>query len=391
MAIPYVYSLRGILVRKANTAMAVGGIALVVFVFVLLFAMREGLRRSVASSGSPENLIVLRKGAEAELNSQVLNEHARLIQEAPFVAQSPSGGPLCVFETVTILTRPRPDGGTANLSLRGTKPNGRGLHKDVRLVAGRWFREGVAEVAVGEPLTRRAAGFGLGRRLDLHGQEWTITGVFSAAGSALESEIWMDEGFFQLLFNREGSFSSVLFRARGDPVSALAQARQTFDQEPRLRHLTILSEEQYYANQSKLMAEVIRVLAWVLTLIMAVGAIIGAMNTMYASVSQRQREIGCLLAMGFSPEAIWGAFILESLFLSLLGAALGCLLSLPLHGMRTGTTNWMTFAETAFTFQITPEILSWASLLAIAMGFVGGFFPAFRAARWKVVEALRRT
>ena len=390
MTLPLVYSLRSVAVRKSASAMAVGGIALVVLVFVFLLAMGEGLRRAVATSGSPRNLIVIRKGSEAELNSQVLREDGRVVEQLPQVARDEEGRPLFLYEAVTIVARPKQGGGMANLTVRGTSSDASRVHEEARLAAGRWFRSGAAEVVAGLALTRRAEGFNLGQTVCIKNTEYRIVGVLEAGGSGLESEIWMDHELFIQAFRRQGTYTSFLFRAAGEPLEAKRQVEEAFAADLRLRSLQVMTEEAYYAKQSELMSTVITVLAGILTAIMSVGAIVGAMNTMYAAVSHRQREIGCLLALGFTPEAVWLAFILESVALSLIGAGLGALLSLFFHGMKTGTTNWMTFAETAFTFEVTPRILLTACVVAVGMGFFGGFLPAFRAARMKVVDALRR-
>jgi ABC-type antimicrobial peptide transport system permease subunit len=257
-------------------------------------------------------------------------------------------------------------------------------------VAGRWLRPGTTEAVVGVALARRLDGLALGQVLEAGNQRWPIVGVLAADGSALESEVWVDLETYQGAFRRRGIFSSVLFQVSGDTAPALKAVARALEDDPRLRTLEVMAEDAYYARQSKVMHDVIMVLSAILTAIMSTGAIVGAMNTMYAAVSQRQREIGCLLAIGFAPAAIWLAFILESVTLSLLGAAVGCALSLPFNGMATGTTNWSTMAETAFRFEITPSILLTAVLAAVSMGFLGGFLPAFRAARLRVVDALRR-
>ncbi len=390
MVIPLGYSFRSVMVRKSASTMAIGGIALVVLVLVFLQAMGEGLRRTVATSGSPENLIVLRKGSDAELGSQVKREDARIIEALPYIARSESGEPLFVSEGVLVIAREKRDGGQANLTVRGITRLSPKVHYGVKLSAGRWLKPGSNEAVVGVALAQRVDGFGIGQVLSINNQDWNIVGVFEADGSGLESEIWMDLELFQSVFKRSGVFSSTLFRAMGDPLDVKNRVARMMADDPRLRSVEILAEDEYYRKQSKLMFDLIMVLTAILTTIMSVGAIVGAMNTMYAAVSHRQREIGCLLALGFTPEAVWISFIVESVVLSLIGAAIGCLLSLPFHGMSTGTTNWATFAETAFRFRITPGILATAVAVAVIMGFFGGFFPAFRAARMKVVEALRR-
>ena len=390
MVLPLGYSLRSVLVRKSASGMAIGGIALVVLVLVFLQSMGEGLRRAVATSGSPQNLIVFRKGSEAELGSQVMRDDARIIEALPYVAKDEVGERLFVNEGVLVVAREKKLGGQANLTVRGVMPNSHKVHHGVRLLHGRWLRTGTNEAVVGASLARRVDGLDVGQTLTISNQEWDIVGIFEADGSGLESEIWMDLELFQLVFKRSGVYSSVLFRAAGDPEKVEKRIAEILDNDPRLRSLEVMAEDAYYSKQSRMMYDLIMKLSFILTAIMAVGAVVGAMNTMYAAVSHRQREIGCLLALGFTPEAVWISFIIESVVLSIMGAGIGSLLSLPFHGMKTGTTNWTTFAETAFEFQITPGILITAMAVAVVMGFLGGFFPAFRAARMKVVEALRR-
>lgn len=389
MAIPFTYSLRSIAVRKGSSAMAVGGIALVVVVFVTLLSLAAGFQRVVETSGSPRNVIVLRKGADAELQSQVLRATARVISELPIVARE-SGRKLVVFESVVILARPKQGGGETNVTIRGAPPHARAVHADVRLTQGRWYTPGSNEAVLGVGLARRLQHVGLGQTVTVGRNTWRIVGLFEAGGSSLESELWMDGDLLQSLFHRDGVFQSVLFRAAGSAREAAKQLNALTETDLRLRAIQALTEKAYYEKQAKLMADVITILGGILTAIMSAGAIAGAMNTMYAAVSQRRREIGCLLSMGFTPEAVWLAFMMESLTLAALGAALGCAVSLAFHGMKTGMMNWATFSETAFEFLVTPQILATASLISLTMGFVGGVLPAFHAARMKVVDALRR-
>ncbi|MHB0961049.1 MAG: ABC transporter permease [Pirellulaceae bacterium] len=369
--------------------MAVGGIALVVVVFVTLLSLAAGFRKVVETSGSPHNVIVLRKGADAELQSQVLRETARVISQLPIVAEE-KGQKLVAFESVIILARPKRGGGETNVTIRGASPQARAVHADVRLTQGRWYTPGSAEAVLGVGLARRLQDVGIGQTMTVGRNNWHIVGLFEAGGSALESELWMDGDLLQSAFHRDGVFQSVLFRAKGSAHQAAQQLNALTNHDLRLRAMQALTEKEYYEKQAKLMADVITILGGLLTAIMSTGAIAGAMNTMYAAVSQRRREIGCLLSMGFTPESVWLAFMLESLLLAALGAAVGCTVSLAFGGMKTGMTNWATFSETAFEFLVTPQILATATLVSLLMGFIGGVVPAFHAARMKVVDALRR-
>jgi ABC-type antimicrobial peptide transport system permease subunit len=389
MAIPLKYSLRSVAVRKGSSAMAVGGIALVVVVFVTLLSLAAGFQRVVETSGSSRNVIVLRKGADAELQSQVLRDTARAISELPVVATE-KGQRLAVFESVIILPRPKRSGGETNITIRGTTPLARAVHAEAQLTNGRWYTPGSNEAVIGVGLARRLRDVGVGQVMAVGRHAWQIVGQFEAGGSALESELWMDGELLQSAFHRNGVFQSVLFRAAGSGREAADRINALTETDLRLRAMQALTETEYYQKQAKLMADVITILGGILTAIMSAGAIAGAMNTMYAAVSQRRREIGCLLAMGFTPTSIWLAFMVESLTLAALGAALGCAVSLGFHGMRTGMTNWATFSETAFEFLVTPQILATAAVISLVMGFIGGVIPAFHAARMKVVDAMRR-
>ena len=389
MAVPFIYSLRSIAVRKGSSAMAVGGIALVVVVFVTLLALAEGFQRVVESSGSPDNVIVIRKGADAELQSQVMRDTARTISELPLVAEG-DGRKRVVFESVLIVARPKQGGGETNVTIRGTPPNAREVHADVRLTQGRWLTPGSNEAVLGVGLARRLRDVGLGQTMTIGRNTWHIVGLFEAGGSSLESELWMDGELLQTTFHRNAVFQSVLFRAAGSAREAVKELTSLIDNDPRFRTLQVMTEKEYYQKQAKLMADLITILGGILTSIMSIGAIVGATNTMSAAVSQRKREIGCLLAMGFTPEAVWIAFMMESLLLAALGALVGCAVSMLFNGLKTGMTNWATFSETAFQFLVTPGILATAVLLSLLMGFIGGVLPAFHAAWMKVVEALRR-
>lgn len=391
MPIPITYSYRSIAVRKGSSAMAVFGIALVVVVFVVLLALAEGFRRAVATSGSPRNLIVLRKGADAEMQSQVRRDAARIIQDLPVVATGADGEKVFSMESLTLINKPKRDGsGESYINLRGASLKSQAVHEDVKLRDGRWFDWGTNEVVIGAALARRIDGFAVGQSFVSGRNIFEIVGVFESGGSSFESEIWMDGEIFLSIFNRGDVYQAAIFRAQGNPEEARKFVQTALDKDPRLQSVQIQNEKEYYRKQSELMASVITILGGILTFIMAIGGVVGAMNTMYAAVAQRKREIGCLLSMGFTPEAIWGAFIIESLFLACIGAAIGCVLSMAFDGLKTGTTNWATFSETAFQFTVTSNILLIASFLALAMGFIGGFLPALQASRLKVVEALRR-
>jgi putative ABC transport system permease protein len=387
MPIPLEYNLRNLVVRKTMTLMTAGGIALVVAVLILTLALASGFRATLVATGRDDNVILTRAGSNSEVMSGVSREAGRILETEPEVARLPGGEPFAVSEVVVVTTLARrgKDAGTSNVVVRGADPRAFLLRPDVRLVAGRSFRLGVPEIIVGRSLAERFAGCDLGGSLRFGSRDWEIVGIFEARGSGFESEIWGDRETLAPAFDRPG-LSSVTLRLAGP--GALSSLVRRIGEDPRLQ-VDAQRESDYYKAQSKQVATVIRVLGLFLVVVMAVGAIFGALNTMYASVGSRTREIGTMLALGFTPRSILWSFLLESVFLCLAGGILGCLLSLPIHGLSTGTTNWANFAEVAFKFRITPGILMIGLLSAAFLGLVGGFFPARNAARRTVSEALR--
>jgi ABC-type antimicrobial peptide transport system permease subunit len=256
----------------------------------------------------------------------------------------------------------------------------------VQIVSGRMYRAGVPEVIVGRPISQRFAGCALGETVRFGSREWKVVGIFEAGGSGFESEIWGDGEILAPAFNRRG-YSSLTLRL-ADPLSGLAAIERQISGDPRLK-IDIRHEDDYYKGQSEQLATVIRAVGFFLVAVMAVGAVFGALNTMYAAVGARSKEIGTMLALGFRPQSILLSFLVESVLLCLVGGVLGCLLALPIHGMTTGTTNWASFSEVTFKFRITPGILVSGLVASIVLGVIGGYFPARNAARRTVSEALR--
>lgn len=387
MAVPIQYNLRNLTVRRAATLMTAGGIALVVAILVLTLALAGGFRQTLISTGRDDNVIVIRAGATGEVLSGIEREDARIITAAPQIAQLPGGEPLAVSDVVVVTNlRKRSDPtASSNVTVRGADPRSMILRPEVQLIQGRMYKLGVPEIIVGRPIADRFVGAGLGESIRFGTQGWVVVGVFEAGGSGFESEIWGDGEGLAPAFDRSG-FSSVTVRlADPEQFDALVKHLQS---DPRLR-VDVLRESQYYKAQSEQLAGVIRGLGFFLVFIMAAGAIFGALNTMYAAVGARTREIGTLMALGFTPGSILISFLLESVFLCMIGGVLGCLLALPIHGVSTGTTNWSSFSEVAFSFRITPGILVTGMIASIFLGVIGGFFPARNAAKRTVSEALR--
>jgi putative ABC transport system permease protein len=380
------YNLRSMIVRKATAAMTAGGIAMVVAVFVMTLAIAQGFRATLVASGSPQNAIVLRKGATAETVSAVLRPDVPLIESLPQIARDPNGRPLSSSELVVIIALPRQtDNQPANVPVRGVSPRAFAVRDTLKLVEGRAFTPGTREINVGRLAVGRFKGLTLGSDVKFGATTWKVAGIFTADDAAFESEIWGDVDLMMPAFQRDG-YQSMTVRL-ADP-SMFDSFKAAVEGDPRL-HLVPQREQDYYAEQSRALTTVIRVFGAFVTLILSIGAMFGAMNTMYAAVAYRTREIGTLRALGFSRFRIVTAFLAESIALAMVGGVVGCILALPVHGLSTGTTNFTSFSEVAFKFRITPGLMVGGLLFAAVMGAVGGLLPAIRAARIPVARALR--
>jgi putative ABC transport system permease protein len=387
MRLPLQYNLRNLVVRRAMTLMTAGGIALVVAVLVLTLALAHGFSATLVATGRADNAMIVRGGATSEMMSSVTRETARVVAADPAVARGADGEPLALPELVVLVNLVRRSDPTlsSNVTVRGVDPRVLDLRPEVQLREGRLFRPGLDEVVVGRGLGARFVGCRLGEIIRMGGRDWRVVGVFDAGGSGFDSEIWGDGEVFLPVFERNG-YSSLTVRLRDVALLPALQARLEAD--PRLQ-VEARIEHEYYRAQSGQLAAVIRALGLFLVVVMAAGAVFGALNTMYAAVGSRSREIATLLALGFPPRAILASFLVESVLLCLIGGVLGCLLALPVHGVSTGTTNWSSFSEVAFEFRLTPGILATGLLTSVLLGLVGGWFPARAAARRPVSEALR--
>lgn len=386
MPVPLYYSFRNLWTRRLTTALTAGGMGLVVFVFAATLMLTEGLEKTLVETGSPQNAVLIRKGAETEVQSGVEREQAALLESQPEVATGRDGRPLLAKELVVLITLPKRVGGdVANVVIRGVGPASLELRPKVRLVAGRMPRPGSSEIAAGSSIARRFRGAGIGERLRFGMRDWQVVGIFDAGSTGFSSEIWGDVEQLMQAFRRV-AYSSVLFRLR-DP-GEFAGFKGRIESDPRLTVET-KRETRFYADQSELMAKFLRILGLTLTVIFSVGAVIGAMITMYAAVATRTTEVGTLRALGFGRASILVAFLAESLLLGLLGGVLGLFGASFMQLITISTMNWQTFSELAFGFALTPGI-AWRSLaFAAGMGLAGGILPAARAARMNLVEALR--
>ncbi len=394
MAIPISYNVRNLRLRKGLTVMTALGIALTVTTAIFLMALLAGLHRAFVNSGNPLNVLVLRKGSEAELSGGFDASLYPTLKTLPGIAKDSHGEPMTSGEWVVVIILPRKDGtGEVNVTVRGMMPDGLEMrqlsgpdnHPGVKLIAGDWFHTGQREVVVSKSIRDRFTHANIGETMEFGKGSWKVVGVFDAGGSAYESEVWGDVNQMASDFDRQGGFSSAYLHAT-DPIAADALKNRVSDDQ-RLK-LEGMLETDYYAKQTSSGAP-IKVIGIVVAFIMAIGSIFAAMNTMYAAVAYRGREIATLRVIGFSRPSILTSFVLESLLLALLGAAAGILLMLPFNGMQTGTSNAVTFSEVVFALRITPQVAMYAIVFALIMGFVGGLAPAWHAARQNILNALR--
>jgi hypothetical protein len=387
MKIPVTYNLRSVLQRPVSTALTALGVALVVAVFIGTLALANGFRAALARTGSDANVLLLRRGADSELSSGLPRDAVSIIAASPHVAAGSDGRPLVSPEVYVLIPLPRLGDTTAlaNVVIRGVSGRAWDVRANVEVTAGHRPQSGRPEICVGKRLVGRFPGTGLGESLRIAGREWTVACHFSARGSAFESEIWGENEQFMPVFRGE-VFQSVTFRLR-DPV-AFADAKRALEDDKRFT-VDVHRESEFYVQQSQLLGRILRILAVLITSIMAVGAVFGAVNTMYAAVASRAPEIAVLLTLGFHPRSVLASFLVESALIAAAGGVLGCLLVLPINGVVTSTTNWASFSEIAFSFRVTPVLLLVGLAFGVVMGVVGGFFPARRAAKLPVVQALR--
>jgi ABC-type antimicrobial peptide transport system permease subunit len=384
-AIPLAYIARNLWVRRVTTLLTAGGMALVVFVFTTVLMMSEGIRATLVATGQPDNVMVLRKGAGAEINSGITRDQAAVIESLPGIATNGTGERLLSKEPVVLNTLPKRNGTPSNVTVRGTSALGMELRPQVTIVEGRMFRPGTSEIVVGHSVASGFKGATLGETLRFAQRDWHIVGVFDSGRTGFDSEIWGDSEQMLQAFHRR-AYSVIVLRLAD--AGAFARMQGTIDSDVRLQ-LEAKPEIQFYAEQSEALANFIRILGLSLSMIFSIGAIVGAMITMFAAVAQRTGEIGTLRALGFRRSAVLLAFLGEALLLALVGGVIGLVAASGMQAMGISTVNFQTFSELAFQFKMTPEIVVRTLLFALAMGFVGGFVPAWRAARMKIVDCLR--
>ncbi len=387
MAIPLVYNVRSVKARWTSTIVAVVGIAGTVGVFIAMLSLAHGFRATLVSSGSADNALITRAGATSEMTSGVSLDAVKIIQDAPGIARG-ADGPLLTPEAVLMAPIPlRSTGTDANVELRGVAPNVLTIRSNVKIIEGRMFRPGLSELVVGKNAKVTYSGLTLGSTIWLGSARWQVVGIFDAGGSAFDSEVWGDAHLLNGAYKRPDTFSQSVTVHLASPA-ALQQLRDTLTADPRL-NVDVTREIDYYAKQSTRMTQLITTLGGFVALIMAIGAVFGALNTMYSAVAERGREIATMRALGFNSGNVVLSFLVEALLISFVGGLLGCLAVLPLNGLTTSTMNFQTFSNLAFAFKITFDLLWMGVVFALIMGVLGGMPPAIRAASRPVATALR--
>jgi putative ABC transport system permease protein len=386
MALPLYYNIRNVRVRWQVTLLAIGGIALVVAVFAVLMSMSEGFRAVLRSTGRPDNAIIVQPGSGSELTSGVPLEHRNQIVVDGRVARGSDGQPLASWELVIVMNLPKVDGNPTNVTLRGVTPKAFEVRGGITIAEGRMFTPGLDEVVVGRKLTSRMAGMAVGKDVKYQSKNLKIVGLFESEGQAFASEIWGDYDTVGALFQRGSGSNSIVVRMKD--AAAIPDLDRWIRAQPQMK-LQAVPERKYYEDQAGPLGTIMKYLARLVAGFMGVGAVFGAMNTMYAIVASRTREIGTLRALGFSRRAILASFVLESVVLAAIGGALGVLLAIPMNGFTTGTGQTQSFSEIAFSFRITPQIVAVGMGFAVVMGAIGGLLPALRGARLPITTALR--
>ena len=386
MKIPFSYIFRNLWTRKLTTLLTAGGMALVVFVFSAVLMLDAGLKRTMVGTGSVDNVVFIRKGAETEIQSGITRDQAALIESQPQVAHSVAGQPMASKESLVLisLTKKGQDKGS-NIVTRGLSPIGFDLRPQVKIVQGRAFRPGTSEIIVGKGISDDFEGISIGQSLRFAQREWLVVGIFDGGKSAFDSEVWGDVEQLMQAFRRQNYSSVIVKLSNSDRFESLVK-----DVTDDIRLTQDGKREQiFYEDQSRALSAFISILGSVLSVIFSLGAIIGAAITMYSSVAMRTSEIGTLRALGFRRPSILAAFLMESLLLGLVGGVIGLVFATFLQALTISTLNFQSFSQLAFSFLLTPKIIVQTLLFSLLMGFVGGFLPAFKASQMKIVDSLR--
>ena len=384
MKVPLKYNLRSLWIRRVGTAMTAVGVGLTVAIIITMMALVNGLDSTFVETGHEDHLVVIRKGSLNETNSYFNRDLFGTVRFLPGVALGEDQQPLAAGEIVVVINHPRRTGDPTNLLIRGTSELGFELRPEIQFVQGRMFRQGVREIVVSRSMSERFQDLGLGETLRVARNDWTVVGIFESGGSAYESEVFADYDEIAEVWSRP-IYSSVLLKVRDQEAAQAIKKRVEGDNRIQLQ---ALDQREYYKQQT-VTSVGIKALGVFIAVVMGIGSCFAAMNIMYGAVMSRAKEVGTLRALGFRRRSILASFLAESVILAVLGGVVGCLLALPIHGISTGTSNFMTFSEVLFNFRITPQILLMGMLFATGVGIFGGFLPAHQAARSKLIDILR--
>jgi ABC-type antimicrobial peptide transport system permease subunit len=387
MKIPLKYIVRNFRTRKLTTLITIAGIGLVVLVFTAVLMMAYGVQKTLVSTGSPDNVKIIRKSAVGEISSIIDGETQGVIRTLPHIAKSSDGSNMVSYEPVVVITLDILSGGMSNVTVRGISPSAYELRPQLKIIEGTNFTFGSRELIVGESISKKFKGAKVGESIKLAGDYWKIVGKFTTDGSGFDSEMWCDGLQLMSAFNRGNSVSSITLKL--DDANNFQSFKNAFESDRRLEQFDVKTEQRYFEEQSELLAGFIRILGIFITIIFSFGAVIGAMITMYAAVANRTVEVGTLRALGFKRRSILTAFLMESLIIALIGGGIGILLSSFLSFFSISTMNWNSWSELEFGFALSPDIVISSLIFSVVMGFVGGFLPSVRAAKLKIVDALR--
>jgi putative ABC transport system permease protein len=388
VAIPVIYNFRSVKARWSSAIVAVVGIAGTVGVFVAMLSLARGFKATLVSSGSEDNAIIMRAGATSEMTGGVSIDTVKIIQDKPGIARGADGSPLVTAEVVLVAPIPLISTGTdANVEIRGVSKNVLEIRRNIKIVEGRMFTPGLNEIVVGKNANASYAGLTLGNTISLGSVQWKIVGIFDAGGSSFDSDVWGDAHLIGPAFNRpDVNFQSITVHLTSP--SAFQELKDAATADPRLS-VDVTREIDYYSKQSNRLTTLITVLGGLVAGVMAIGAVFGALNTMYSAVAERGREIATMRALGFGGPSVVFSFVIEALLIAFVGGLVGCIAVLPLNGLTTGAMNLQPFSHVAFAFRITTELLVKGIVFALVMGVIGGFLPAVRAASMPVASALR--
>jgi len=387
MKIPFKYTFRNFKARKLTAAITVSGIAMVVFVFAAALMMAYGVEKTLVSTGSAENIKILRKSSQGEISSIIDGDIQNIIKALPHIAKGSDGNLIFSGEPVVIINLGIKGGGMSNVTVRGVSQYVYQLRPQLKLKEGRLFNPNLKELIVGVSINKKFQGAQIGDKVKFAGDEWQIVGIFEAEGSGFESEMWGDSQQLLNSFNRESSVSTITLKL--DDISNLEEFKRSFETDKRLLEFEPKIEQKYFEEQSEILAGFIRVLGIFITIIFSFGATIGATITMYSAVANRTIEIGTMRSLGFSRTSILMAFLFEALLVSIVGGVIGLFIASFLQFFTISTLNWNSFSELAFSFSLSPSIVVYSLIFAIVMGVLGGFLPSVRAARLNIVNALR--